>query len=52
LTPSQKEGPVKIIVADDDPQMLGALRIILRAHGDDPVVARNGKEALDAGTLT
>lgn len=38
---------MKIIVADDDPQMLGALRIILRAHGYEPIVARNGKEALD-----
>ena len=38
---------MKIIVADDDPQMLGALRIILRAHGYETVVARDGKEALD-----
>ncbi|HEY2557714.1 MAG TPA: response regulator transcription factor [Diaminobutyricibacter sp.] len=38
---------MKIIVADDDPQMLGALRIILRAHGYEPLVARDGKEALD-----
>ena len=30
---------VKIVVADDDPQMLGALRIILSAHGYD-VIAR------------
>ncbi len=39
---------MKIIVADDDPQMLGALRIILSAHGYEVVLARNGKEALDA----
>jgi len=38
---------MKIVVADDDPQMLGAFRIILNAHGYDTVVARNGKEALD-----
>jgi two-component system KDP operon response regulator KdpE len=38
---------VKIIVADDDPQMLAALRIILRAHGYEAVLARNGREALD-----
>jgi two-component system KDP operon response regulator KdpE len=38
---------VKIIVADDDPQMLVALRIILRAHGYDALTARNGAEALD-----
>ncbi len=39
---------MKIVVADDDPQMLGALRIILGAHGYDVRLARNGKEALDA----
>jgi two-component system KDP operon response regulator KdpE len=39
---------VKIVVADDDPQMLGALRIILRAHGYEVKPARTGKEALDA----
>ena len=39
---------MKIVVADDDPQMLGALRIILSAHGYDVTLARNGKEALDA----
>jgi two-component system, OmpR family, KDP operon response regulator KdpE len=39
---------MKIVVADDDPQMLGALRIILGAHGYDVKLARTGKEALDA----
>ncbi|MFF1635494.1 response regulator [Leifsonia sp. NPDC058248] len=39
---------MKIVVADDDPQMLGALRIILGAHGYDVTLARNGKEALTA----
>ncbi len=39
---------MKIVVADDDPQMLGALRIILSAHGYEVTLARNGKEALDA----
>jgi two-component system KDP operon response regulator KdpE len=39
---------VKIVVADDDPQMLGALRIILSAHGYEVTLARNGTEALDA----
>jgi two-component system KDP operon response regulator KdpE len=37
---------VKIVVADDDPQMLGALRIMLGAHGYVVALARNGKEAL------
>jgi two-component system KDP operon response regulator KdpE len=39
---------MKIVVADDDPQMLGALRIILGAHGYDVTLARNGREALRA----
>ncbi|MCL2516061.1 MAG: response regulator transcription factor [Microbacteriaceae bacterium] len=38
---------MKIIVADDDRQILGALRIILTARGYDVVLARDGKEALD-----
>jgi two-component system, OmpR family, KDP operon response regulator KdpE len=37
---------MKIVVADDDPQMLGALRIMLGAHGYEVALARNGKEAL------
>ncbi|WP_223692706.1 response regulator [Leifsonia poae] len=39
---------MKIVVADDDPQMLGALRILLGSHGYEVVRARTGKEALDA----
>jgi len=39
---------VKILVADDDPQILGALRILLSAHGYEVVLARDGKAALDA----
>ena len=39
---------MKILVADDDPQILTALRILLRAHGYDVIVARDGKAALDA----
>jgi two-component system KDP operon response regulator KdpE len=38
---------MKVVVADDDRQILGALRIILTAHGHDVVLARDGKEALD-----
>jgi two-component system, OmpR family, KDP operon response regulator KdpE len=38
---------VRIVVADDDRQILGALRIILSARGYDVLVARDGKEALD-----
>jgi len=38
---------LKIVVADDDRQILGALRIILSARGYDVSLARDGKEALD-----
>ncbi|MEY9952849.1 response regulator [Leifsonia sp. EB34] len=37
---------MKIVVADDDPQMLGALRIMLGAHGYEVALAPNGKAAL------
>jgi two-component system KDP operon response regulator KdpE len=39
---------MKILLADDDRQILGALRIILSAHGYDVVTAGDGKQALDA----
>ena len=38
---------MKIVVADDDRQILGALRIILSARGYDVAVAADGKQALD-----
>ena len=38
---------MKILVADDDKQILAALRIILGAQGYDVLVARDGKEAID-----
>lgn len=38
---------MRILIADDDQQILGALRIILSARGYDVSIARDGKEALD-----
>ncbi|HWJ81129.1 MAG TPA: response regulator [Nocardioides sp.] len=38
----------RVLVVDDEPQILRALRINLRARGYDVVVAANGTEALDA----
>jgi two-component system KDP operon response regulator KdpE len=38
---------VRVLVADDDPQILKALRIILTAHGYDVSTARDGREAID-----
>jgi len=37
---------VKILIADDDPQLLRALRITLGAKGYDVVTARDGDEAI------
>lgn len=39
---------MKILIADDDPQMLRALRITLGARGYDVVTAADGRAALDA----
>jgi len=39
---------VKILIADDDPQILRALRITLGARGYDVVTAPDGRAALDA----
>jgi two-component system KDP operon response regulator KdpE len=39
---------VKVLIADDDPQMLRALRITLSARGYEVVTASDGKSALDA----
>lgn len=38
---------MKVLVADDDRQILGALRIILRARGYEVVLAKDGKDALE-----
>ncbi len=39
---------MKLLIADDDPQMLRALRITLSAHGYDVTTASDGNAALDA----
>lgn len=38
---------MKILIADDDPQILRALQITLAAHGYEVIVARDGKEAIN-----
>lgn len=37
---------MRVLIADDDQQILRALRILLTAHGYEVVTARNGAEAL------
>ena len=39
--------PEGILIADDDPQFVAALREVLEAHGYKVYVATNGQEALD-----
>lgn len=39
---------MKVLIADDDPQILRALRITLTARGYDVVTAHDGRAALDA----
>jgi two-component system KDP operon response regulator KdpE len=39
---------MKILIADDDPQILRALRITLTARGYEVITARDGKEAISA----
>jgi two-component system KDP operon response regulator KdpE len=41
---------VKILIADDDPQILRALQITLAAHGYEVIVARDGREAISLAT--
>ncbi|MDQ1576779.1 MAG: two-component system, OmpR family, operon response regulator KdpE [Microbacteriaceae bacterium] len=38
---------MKVLIADDDPQILRALRIMLTARGYDVITARTGAEALN-----
>ena len=43
---------MKLLIADDDPQMVRALRITLAAHGYDVVVAADGAEAISVAAQT
>jgi len=43
---------MRILIADDDPQILRALRITLAARGYEVTVAADGRAALDAATRT
>jgi len=45
-TPRREDENVKILVADDDPQLVRALRITLAAHGYDVVAAPDGAAAI------
>src|ERR1700722_5428604 len=42
----------KVLVVDDDPSLLKALRIGLSARGDEVVVAHSGAEAINQVALT
>jgi two-component system, OmpR family, KDP operon response regulator KdpE len=44
-------GNERILVCDDEPQILRALRVVLREAGFDPVVTASVSEALDAAAV-
>jgi two-component system, OmpR family, KDP operon response regulator KdpE len=44
-------GAARILVCDDEPQILRALRVILRDAGYEAVTAENGEEALDRAAV-
>jgi CheY-like chemotaxis protein len=46
--PRREDESVKILVADDDPQLVRALRITLAAHGYDVIAAPDGAAAIAA----
>jgi two-component system KDP operon response regulator KdpE len=41
----------RVLVCDDEPQILRALKVILRDAGYEPVVANDGEEALDLAAV-
>ncbi|HEY7910050.1 MAG TPA: response regulator transcription factor [Thermomicrobiales bacterium] len=43
--------PIRVLVVDDEPQILRALRAALKGHGYDVQTAADGEEALDALAL-
>ncbi|HEY4277168.1 MAG TPA: response regulator transcription factor [Conexibacter sp.] len=47
----QRGGDRQILICDDEPQILRALRLVLRADGFGIVQATTGREALDAAAL-
>jgi two-component system KDP operon response regulator KdpE len=44
-------GNERILVCDDEPQILRALKVVLREAGFDPVVTSNVREALDVAAV-
>jgi two-component system KDP operon response regulator KdpE len=44
-------GGARVLVCDDEPQILRALKVILRDAGFEPVIAANGEEALDLAAV-
>ncbi len=44
---SDASTPIRVLVVDDEPQILRALRATLRGHGYEVQTAQNGEEALD-----
>jgi two-component system KDP operon response regulator KdpE len=43
---------IRVLVCDDEPQILRALRVILRDAGYEAVTAASGEEALDHAAVS
>lgn len=52
MIPAEQQGPApRILVVDDEPQILRALRVVLRDAGFEVVPAETGAEALDRAAV-
>ena len=43
--------PARVLIVDDEPNIIGTVAPLLRAHGYDVLSAMNGRAALDAATV-
>ena len=50
-TPEVSAGPPRILVVDDEPQIVRALKVVLREAGFEAVPAETGAEALDLASV-
>ena len=48
---SRRRRPARVLVVDDEPQILRALKVVLRDAGFEAVAAENASEALDIASL-
>ena len=49
--PSPPAAPARVLVVDDEPQIVRALKVVLRDAGFEAVAAETGAEALDLAAV-